>query len=395
MGWSTELQQASFRGITFECISTTDSFNKSLAVHQSPYSNDAEIEDVGVDPNKIGLKIFLSGDNYLEYLNALITAFVATGEGELIHPIHGIKNVQALSWNVNHDTETVDGCIVDAEFLVAKAEKKQLFVPVAYIDTASVLEIPATSFKKELEILKSLNPNKFFTVVNNIQNGLKKARQILGTIRSTVDNILSPKKWATDLVNDVVSLVTFDLTDISALSKWRTIADRIKRISKTFDDDESSSGTLKQLWRAVTVSASVAVVKEILSKTRSEIVSDNTSSMSPIELAIIRQHVRKEIQHVIDEERASITATLSDNNQSLQIAEYKKIALTVFDQVQELIETRPPITTVKIEQVCTAHWLAHKLYGDYTRAIEIKRLNPSIVNFAVLQAGMEITCYAR
>ena len=38
MGWKDDLQDASFRGVQFECTSTNESGSKSLAVKQPPYS---------------------------------------------------------------------------------------------------------------------------------------------------------------------------------------------------------------------------------------------------------------------------------------------------------------------------------------------------------------------
>ena len=55
MGWKDDLQDASFRGVLFECTSTKDSVSKSQAAHQAPYSNKASIEDMGKDPRRISL----------------------------------------------------------------------------------------------------------------------------------------------------------------------------------------------------------------------------------------------------------------------------------------------------------------------------------------------------
>lgn len=399
MGWTKELQRASFRGVEFDCTSTNGSTSKALSVHQAPYSNDALIEDNGTDPEKISLRIFLAGDNYFEYLEALITAFRTTGEGELVHPIHGLKNVFTANWTEAHDTETVDGCYIDVDFLVATQEQKQLFVPVAFIDTASLLDLPASAFKRELEILQNTNPNKFFQVINRIRTGLQKARQILNTIRSTVDNLLSPPDWAVGLVNDVVSLATFEINDISAISKWTSIKDRIKRISKIFDQDDNNndSPAFKQLWRAIGNAATAETVQSLVKQTRTELVQNQIISLTPIDLAVIRQQVRKDINHSIKVER-EITqdqATISNIDPSLQVAEYKKLANQVHVQIQSVIETRPPLSNALITVNCTAHWLAHKLYGDMSRAEEIKRLNPNFFNFALLRSGTELMTYAR
>ena len=401
MAWTNDLQQASFRNIKFECIQTSESVSKTLAIQQSPYSNKAQIEDMGTDAEKISLRIFLSGENYLVYLNALIAAFTLTGEGELIHPIHGIKNVYVANWNIVHNTETVDGCDLDVEFVEAEAKERPLFVPTVDIEinTQTFFYIPATALANELEQLKNKDPNAFFKVVNRIRSGLQKARQILGVVRSTVDNILSPPSWAVGLVDDVVRLATFEFTDISAISKWQSLSNRLKRVGQIFDDKDSSndSPAFKQLWRAVIVASSATAAQAIVKQTKFDTAQNKVVNITPIDLAVIRQQVRADIQKAIVTERAITQeqATLSNIDPAAQVAQYKVLATTVHDQIQALIEIRPPIRTTPILLHCTAHWLAHQLYGDMSRAEEIKRLNPTVLNFAVVQSGMELITYAR
>lgn len=401
MGWKTELQQASFRGVLFECTSTNDSTAKALAVQQAPYSNDAIVEDMGNDAERISLRIFLSGDDYLIYLDALKTAFAFTGQGELVHPIYGIKNVNVQNWNVVHNTETVDGCDIDVDFIVAKAERKTLFIPRTLppeIVYTHVILTPAAALQSELEQLKDKDPSLFFKVVNRIRNGLQTARRILGTVRSTIDNILSPPDWAVGLVDDVVRLATFELTDISAISKWQSMIDRVKRVSKIFEnDDEIDSAAFKQLWRSVSVASSVAAAQAIVKQTRTDMSQNRDVKVTPIDLAIVRRQVRKEIKQaiVIEREINQSQALQSNIDPALQVAQYKTLASDVHDQIQALIETRPPIRTTPVLLPCTVHWLAHQLYGDMNRAEEVKRLNPTVFNFAVLQSSMELITYAR
>jgi prophage DNA circulation protein len=331
MGWKTELQQASFRGVLFECTSTNDSTAKALAVQQAPYSNDAIVEDMGNDAEKISLRIFLSGDDYLIYLDALKTAFAFTGQGELVHPIYGIKNVNVQNWNVVHNTETVDGCDIDVDFIVAKAERKTLFIPRTLppeIVYTHVILTPAAALQSELEQLKDKDPSLFFKVVNRIRNGLQTARRILGTVRSTIDNILSPPDWAVGLVDDVVRLATFELTDISAISKWQSMIDRVKRVSKIFEnDDEIDSAAFKQLWRSVSVASSVAAAQAIVKQTRTDMSQNRDVKVTPIDLAIVRRQVRKEIKQAIATEREITQAQALQSNidPALQVARYKTL----------------------------------------------------------------------
>ncbi|WP_151780583.1 DNA circularization N-terminal domain-containing protein [Acinetobacter bereziniae] len=391
MGWSTDLLDASFRGVQFECTSTDDSVSKALSIKQAPYSNDASIEDMGNNPRDISLNALYSGEDYKTWLDALEAALLATGSGELIHPIYGIQQVHVVNYNVTHNADNFDSCTIAMKFILAKDKKRELFVPVVVqqkIAIPSIIDVPASSLEKLLKQLELINPNKFFTVVNNLRNGINKFRAGMNIVKTTVDNLLSPASVIVGLVDDVTKLVTFD-TNISAISKWRDLIHRVKRFEKLFQNDDSPA-EVKQLWRATQVAAVVAVTQEIVSKVRQEIAEDKIISLTPIDLALIRQQNRQTLQQAIAEER------LIDSIDSVsQIAIYKSIADQVHLQIQELIETRPPITTTQILAPCTLHWLAHQLYGDFNRAGEIQRLNPFIVNPALLQTGMELTVYAQ
>jgi prophage DNA circulation protein len=174
--------------------------------------------------------------------------------------------------------------------------------------------------------------------------------------------------------------------------------DRVKRVSKIFEnDDEIDSPAFKQLWRSVSVASSVAAAQAIVKQTRTDMSQNRDVKVTPIDLAIVRRQVRKEIKQAIATEReiTQSQALQSNIDPALQVARYKTLASDVHDQIQALIETRPPIRNTPILLPCTTHWLAHQLYGDMNRAEEIKRLNPTIFNLATLQSGMELITYAR
>ena len=135
----------------------------------------------------------------------------------------------------------------------------------------------------------------------------------------------------------------------------------------------------------------VAITQQVVVKVRQEMAEDKTISLTPIDLALIRQQNRQTLQQAISEERL-----MTDSVESVaQIQVYKSIADQIHLQIQELIETRPPITSTQLLVPCTLHWLAHNLYGDFNRANEIQRLNPYLENPALLLPGMELTVYAQ
>lgn len=396
MGWATELQDASFRGVQFECTSTNDAVSKTLSTKQAPYSNDAEIEDMGNNPRDISINAIYSGEDYKTWLDALEAALLATGSGELIHPIFGIMQVNVVDYNVDHNSENYDSCTISIKFIQAKDKKRKLFIPVVAptkIYTEDIIDAPASALEQHLKKLEILDPNKFFDTVNNIRNGINAFRNGLNLAKTTIENILSPADFIVSLVDDVTKLVTFE-TNISALSKWRDLVHRVQRFEKLFQNDDSPS-QLQQVWRATQVASTVAITQKIIESVRLELAENNTeTNLTPIDLAVIRQQNRQTIQTAIVAEREQVSLELNDVAVS-QIQVYKAVADQLHLQIQALIEIRPPVTKTTIIVPCTLHWLAHQLYEDMSRASEIRRLNPDLVNPAVLQVGMELTVYAR
>ena len=370
---------------------------------------------MGNNPLKISIDAVFSGENYKIEMDALWAALVATGSGELIHPVHGVMQVYAESYQIGHVAEEVDACKISIEFLQAEDKERPLFIPIAVpvsIPLYSIPDSPVTALQSVLKKLQQFNPNKFFSFVNKIRDGISAARQFLGTVKGAIENVLSPD-WIVGLIDDATRLATFD-TNISAISKWRDVFKRVQRFEKLFQNDDDTPKVMQQTWRAVQVATAVAVTQQVVATVRKEMAENKTVSFTPVELAVIRQANRKLIQQAINSERALIAAaTAAQNNNAgitveddapaselifiamTQIQVYKQLADQIHLQIQELIEVRPPITTTNVLVPCTLHWLAHALYGDMDRADEIRRLNPDLENPAILRTGMELTVYAR
>lgn len=394
MSWKNELQDASFRGIYFECSTIKDAVSKAQAIHQAPFSDEASIEDVGKDPRKISINAIFTGNTYKADSDQLIDALNSRGSGVLIHPIYGMCNASVANYSIDHEADNVNACTINIEFIVGK-EQQNFFTPVTVnqniTDTKSIIAAPATALQSELAQLNNEDSDHLFHIVNRIRTGINTARTYLNLAKQNIDDMLSPPSYITAFVDDLGQLLTFD-TNISALTKWRDLSKRITRFSTLFENDEKT--TLQQTWRACVISSHVSLAQTIIQQTRTELSHNQTaSSFTPLELALVRQSVRKAIQQAINEERRTTASLTLINTQQIQV--YKNLADEIHLQIQELIEQRPPLTTTTITLPCTLHWLAHQLYGDYTRANEIQRLNPRLNNPALLLKGMELNVYAR
>lgn len=139
----------------------------------------------------------------------------------------------------------------------------------------------------------------------------------------------------------------------TALSKWRDIVHRVQRYEKLFQNDNSAP-VVQQLWRATNVATNISLTQKIISTVRTELAESEESSLTPIDLAVIRQHNRQNIMSAIKAEREQITEE-SNTVAVEQIAVYKEVADQVHLQIQELIELRPPVIKTTVTVPCTLH----------------------------------------
>lgn len=108
MAWNLTLQDASFRGVTFEVQSVEDRGEKALCVHEYPYRSGAEVEDLGRKPRVIPVTAIFWGVAYESRIKALVAAFEEAGPGELIHPVFGSLTVAVRRWQIQHSAERHD-----------------------------------------------------------------------------------------------------------------------------------------------------------------------------------------------------------------------------------------------------------------------------------------------
>ena len=119
MAWNLTLQDASFRGVTFEVQSVEDRGEKALCVHEYPYRSGAEVEDLGRKPRVIPVTAIFWGVAYESRVKALVSAFEEAGPGELIHPVFGSLTVAVRRWQIQHSAERHDYATVTFEAVEA------------------------------------------------------------------------------------------------------------------------------------------------------------------------------------------------------------------------------------------------------------------------------------
>ncbi len=135
MTWRDKIQQASFRGISFQVESADNDFSRNLVVHEFPLREDVYVEDLGRAAKRINLTAFVIGDDYMVDRDALLGALQEEGPGELVHPYLGRIQVVIDKFNLRESAE--DGRI--ARFQISCIEAGLQRFPARSIDTNTAL----------------------------------------------------------------------------------------------------------------------------------------------------------------------------------------------------------------------------------------------------------------
>lgn len=103
MSWQDRYQQASFRGVRFLTDSTSTEFGRRVVVHEFPFAEDAESEDLGKKTRRYTLNAYVIGDDHDLQRQQLIAAFEQPGTGELVHPDYGRLTVRCEPGTVENN----------------------------------------------------------------------------------------------------------------------------------------------------------------------------------------------------------------------------------------------------------------------------------------------------
>ncbi|HCT7632573.1 TPA: DNA circularization N-terminal domain-containing protein [Citrobacter koseri] len=130
-------------------------------------------------------------------------------------------------------------------------------------------------------------------------------------------------------------------------------------------------------------------VIDLLSPEDVEVIAGDTRTAIQSAISLVRETYAGAMQSVSKEPAAS-GVTWQPVVDSM-----KDTALSVQELAAAVITRRPPLTTRTVESESNLHLLAHQWYGDYSRAAELLRLNPSLRNPNHLKAGDVLNAYSR
>lgn len=442
MSWKDTLQDASFRGVIFEVQGTSDNVERAFATYGYPYVEGEDIEDLGRKARKRQLTALIWGDDYEDRLAELTAALDEPGPGELVHPVFGsIPDCLVVNFEVKHDTETPDFCIVDITFIEttpgtpffnlygAEQLADQISGLSGLIDDNMIESV--TGWVDD--ILDTVNGvtgkiNGIIDDVSGIFSPLTRISGIRDVFSGTINRI---KRITGDASITVIDIINTPRDAISGISRqFETLSNRYTFSDASFKSDWSSLSS--SLNRTVTIPSQVAagidsgttdaagnisldsqrpvnnalpqdvavietvietLVATELAANAGAILADEARepTLPPSEIEHITNDTREAIQNAVDSWRERFPVEIAR-----PVTEpLKNLALQVQETAKVVIEQSPPLIQRQVESATNMHLLAHLWYGNYSRAGELLRLNPLLRNPNDLKAGDILNAYAK
>lgn len=421
MSWADNLQDAAFRGITFEVRTTRDAVQRALVQYEFPYRDGAQIDDHGAGPRQMSVAAVIYGDDYLVRLERLLEALNAGGYGELVHPVFGVvPRVQVADYEIGHDAEHPDACEVQIRFVegdepvvfFAQASSRQTAQAVG-TSAQAARDVGLGAFGRQMDAVRQK-----LTALRDRVAVLGQLDAITSQIRGTVQGVLTagldaltyPTSWGSDIAAVITGTVNAPMAALDrlrgSLSGWSLVRRALfpsDARSGALTRPAISRSTLPAVARAdvpATVQAQL-VALDLVERERAialaeaagallELESD-VGTLTPDDLATVAAQTREALQAAITSARAVLP--LED---AYQVGEaLRDLAAAVQAAAEAVIVARPPLIERTVPADGNLQLLAHWWYGDQARWEELARLNPRVAGQVFVRAGETVSAYAQ
>ncbi|MEN2426973.1 DNA circularization protein [Chromobacterium vaccinii] len=419
------LVDASFRGVRFDCLKSVDSAQRDQAMHEYPYKDGADVEDLGRKARKVSLSAMFWGKDYQHRLRQFVAALDAAGPGELVHPVFGsMPQAQVVDYQISHDADATDSCTVEVNwveatpgnpFFAAKKTLPQVEAISSQVDKLRQMAGEAFSkaqglvatAKGALARVAALRQQLTATVrqlaamanqaVAQVTDLLAYPQAFVAQAKQLVDEAAN---WRFDLkaeIGPLPALKTAAEMSSATLADWKALRRRLEGLPDAVRQGISpiSASASLSVWsddqRRIDALLQLNVSTKLASAAGGIFASESQKpTLTPPALEQIAGDVRASLQTTIDQWRAALPA-----EDAYKVVDgLRELGLQVQQGAAALIAAKPPLLKRKVESACNLRQLAHLWYGDSKRAAELLRLNPQLSQPNHLTPGTLVYGYA-
>ena len=227
MAYYDELRPASFRGIDFTAMATSEGGGRRGTINQYPDLDSADFTDTGGKTKPFTLSISLFEPNVLTNSAALKEALNKKEPGKLVHPINGDINVICLDWQLDNNVSIGDEIRFSCEFLrVSDNVTGVLAIKNPIVDFPDVVDLALTAVTDDFAKTYSLEEQPEFVATEALKDFDDIAKEVQTFLGDTVA-----------MINDFVTNIE------SQIKAPFVLASKVQTLIGTGSSGESVSNT--------------------------------------------------------------------------------------------------------------------------------------------------------
>lgn len=360
--------RGSFRAATFVVPADDLQFGRRTEAHEFPLRDTPYIEDLGRAARRFTVEVFVSGPDYMVQRDALIAELEKPGPGLLTHPFYGILNVTAIDQPRVRQSSREGG---KATFTITFIEAGENIFPTAVTATAASVDAAAdvAVAAAKVAFLKRFNVSGLpgwgiVALEDKLAGLLSGLLNRVGAVTNTIAAaIRAPANMAGLIVGSIQQIQTMFAVPFEALRLYKTL------FSGAAGGAAATTATLTSTIQRQQAIATVALQEFI----GTLIVIEACRAASRVAFVASDDAVTAR-----DDLLAEISLRIAATDPILLLP----IESDLFDALLGLraavvqdIRVRgaklPRIQHYTPTAVLPAHVLAHKIFGDATRAEEI------------------------
>lgn len=428
MSWVIPIQQASYKGVKFDVLAVDDSIDRAVIEHTYPFVDGADIEDMGLNAQTIRLQaIFFGVSFYADYIR-LLSVLQQKGADVLVHPLRGrMPNMLFVSASLHTDADNINYVALDLTFKEAKEMQ-----PIFAFEDSLISKID----RLLLNLERLFDDGMTFWHSIDTLNAKSRLLGLWGALFASFDGVrnlfnfdnkkysiassTSQRTYSNDSVKalhqlkEMVELGIQGRADLSALSVKSRLLNIIDAVDSTQaitdkvakDESFNRSKTVKLLGSDV---VELGIMIDLitctkLTKVLAELIEEQGDELLIRELELINQTVRLHWLSLINKLRAqqkNAQKGLASDKTKAVYESAEKVINSIRDIAHQftammlvVINQKPPLTVKTVVDSGTIHKVAHHIYGDYSRADELLRLNPQIRHPNFIERGTLLNCYS-
>lgn len=364
----------SFRSARFIVPTSEGVFGRRAVVHEYPKRNTPWVEDNGRKARQFTVPVFVDGSlvesgDYLDAKEALIAALEEEGPGTLVHPWYGTMTVSLVDPATVKESTGKGG---RATFRLVFVEDGGLQFPTSATDTAWAVDDKADDALAVIEDdftdvydTDGLPDWSLTEIADDLYTTLADLEEMVGDVAGPIaDEIRSPANMATAIIGSVQRLEETATEPLRALSLYERLFDAgddcldCQTTTPVRRQQAKSTAAMQRLTRQT------AVVEGCRSSSRAEY----KTGAEAIATATKLQNKLDELMEAVDPVGG---APISDKVYQALAALRSAVGKDLRSRGAQL----PELTTYTPPATLPALVVAHRIYGDATRADEVTARN--------------------